>query len=68
MLPLLYQELVTSRLIEESNFELGYAFAQLVPGPLFTFASYLGAFLPVTSSPLINAAITTAAIFLPSFY
>ncbi|HBG82693.1 MAG TPA: chromate transporter [Acinetobacter radioresistens] len=67
VLPLLYQELVTSRLIEESNFELGYAFAQLVPGPLFTFASYLGAFLPVTSSPLINAAITTAAIFLPSF-
>ncbi len=67
VLPLLYQELVTSRLIEESNFELGYAFAQLVPGPLFTFASYLGAFLPVTSSPLINAAIATAAIFLPSF-
>ena len=67
VLPLLYQELVTSRLIEESNFELGYAFAQLVPGPLFTFASYLGAFLPVTSSPLINAAITTVAIFLPSF-
>ncbi len=67
VLPLLYQELVTSRLIEESNFELGYAFAQLVPGPLFTFASYLGAFLPVTSSLLINAAITTVAIFLPSF-
>ncbi|MCK4109176.1 chromate efflux transporter [Acinetobacter radioresistens] len=67
VLSLLYQELVTSRLIEESNFELGYAFAQLVPGPLFTFASYLGAFLPVTSYPLINAAITTVAIFLPSF-
>ncbi|MEK5777754.1 chromate transporter, partial [Acinetobacter nosocomialis] len=42
--------------------------AQLMPGPLFSFASYVGALLPWTGSPWINTLLATCAIFLPSFF
>ncbi|MGZ4164774.1 MAG: chromate transporter, partial [Tumebacillaceae bacterium] len=41
----------------------GYGAAQAVPGPLFTFASYLGA----TMNGWLGAFVATVAIFLPSF-
>ncbi|MGL4936661.1 chromate transporter, partial [Shewanella sp.] len=44
----------------------GYAFAQAVPGPMFTFASFLGAEM-MLDNPFIGAAIATVAIFLPGF-
>ena len=68
VLPLLHQDLVNSGLISNEKFDLGYAVVQLMPGPLFTFASYLGALLPITDSILLNALIDTIAIFLPSFF
>ena len=42
--------------------------AQFMPGPLFTFTSYLGAFLPLTDSTILNIGIATIAIFIPSFF
>lgn len=68
ILPLLHQDFVTTNLLSPQSFDLGYAFAQLMPGPLFSFASYVGALLPWTGSPWINALLATCAIFLPSFF
>lgn len=68
VLPMLHQDLVNTGLISKQDFELGYTLAQFMPGPLFSFASYLGAYLPLTAFPIVNAAITTLFIFLPSFF
>lgn len=68
VLPLLHHEFIESGLISGQKFDLGYAFVQLMPGPLFSFASYLGALLPFSDSILLNAVIATCAIFLPSFF
>ncbi|WP_313032989.1 chromate efflux transporter [Acinetobacter sp.] len=67
ILPFLQQDFVASGLVSQQNFDLGYAIAQLMPGPLFSFASYLGALLPLSSSAVLNAAFATVVIFLPSF-
>lgn len=68
VLPMLQQDFVHNGLVNQQNFDLGYTLAQFMPGPLFTFASYLGALLPLTHSTLLNICITTLAIFLPSFF
>lgn len=47
VLPLLEAEVVQSGWITADEFLAGYGAAQAVPGPLFTFAAYLGALLPV---------------------
>ncbi len=39
-----------------------------MPGPLFSFASYLGALLPLTPFVWLNVVLATLAIFLPSFF
>lgn len=63
VLPLLENEFVSQGLISPDNFIMGYAAAQAVPGPLFTFASYIG-----TSIAGIGGGIlATIAIFLPAF-
>lgn len=52
--------------ISQQQFLTGYSLAQLVPGPMFTFATYLGAqLLPAT--PLMGALLATLALFLPGF-
>lgn len=63
VLPLLEREVVPTGLISESDFLAGYGAAQAVPGPLFTFAGYLGMMI----SGGKGALIATAAIFLPAF-
>lgn len=63
MLPLLEQEVVPSGLISEGDFLAGYGAAQAVPGPLFTFAAYLGAMM----NGIVGAIVATIAIFLPAF-
>ena len=68
ILPLLYQDFVTTGLVSAQSFDLGYAFAQLMPGPLFSFASYIGALLPWTPYAWLNTLLATCAIFLPSFF
>ena len=62
VLPLLQAELVAPGLVSESAFLAGYAGAQAIPGPLFTFATYLGALGGVT-----GALVATLAIFAPGF-
>lgn len=68
ILPLLHQDFVASHILSAEQFDLGYALAQLMPGPLFSFASYLGALLPLTPFVWLNAILATLAIFLPSFF
>lgn len=63
VMPLLERELVPSGLVAPEQFMAGYAAAQAVPGPLFTFASYLGA-IP---GGWTGAAIATVAVFLPGY-
>ncbi|RDI45592.1 chromate transporter [Falsibacillus pallidus] len=63
VLPLLEREVVPNGWAEKSNFLAGYGAAQAVPGPLFTFAAYLGAVISGWKGGLI----ATAAIFLPAF-
>ena len=68
ILPLLHQDFVVTGLISNEKFDLGYAVAQLMPGPLFSLASYMGALLPITDSVILNSAIATVVIFIPSFF
>lgn len=63
VLPLLQAEVVPPGWVTPEAFVAGYGAAQAVPGPLFTFAAYLGA--AMGGWPL--AAIATVAVFLPSF-
>jgi len=62
VLPLLKAEVVPA-LVNSDNFLAGYGAAQAVPGPLFTFAAYLGAVM----GGWTIAALCLAGIFLPSF-
>ena len=48
-------------------FLAGYGAAQAVPGPLFTFAAYLGAVSTVGPGGVAGAALALGAIFLPGF-
>lgn len=48
-------------------FLAGYGAAQAVPGPLFTFAAYLGAVLGPAPNGLVGAALALVAVFLPGF-
>lgn len=67
VLPLLHAGVVEPGWVSEDRFLAGYGAAQAVPGPLFSFAAYLGA---VSVSPLggwTGAAVALVAIYLPSF-
>ena len=63
VLPLLEREFVPTGWLSEEAFLAGYGAAQAVPGPLFTFAAYLGAVMNGWQGGLL----ATFAIFLPSF-
>jgi len=65
VLPLLQAETVATGWVGEASFLHGYGMAQAMPGPLFTFAAYLGAASSLASSPAGGAALATVAIFLP---
>ena len=64
VLPLL-QNIVEGQISSE-QFLTGYAIAQAVPGPMFTFATYIG-YLLLPSAPIIGALVATIAVFLPGF-
>jgi chromate transporter len=66
VLPLLHAELVPAGWISDEAFLAGYALAQAVPGPLFTFATYAGA-AAQPEARVSGAAIATVAIFAPAF-
>ncbi|GMA98377.1 chromate efflux transporter [Pelosinus sp. IPA-1] len=63
VLPMLEKEMVPTGWVDSSQFLVGYGLAQAVPGPLFTFAAYLGAVI----HGWMGAMVATIAIFLPSF-
>ena len=67
VLPLLQAEVVQTGWVSPDAFLAGYGAAQAVPGPLFTFAAYLGAVSSVGPGGVAGAAVALAAIFLPGF-
>ncbi len=64
VLPLLQESV--GHTLNEQQFLTGYSLAQLVPGPMFTLATYLGAQLQ-PEMPLIGALLATLALFAPGF-
>jgi chromate transporter len=68
VLPLLQAEVVPPGWVTGEEFVAGYGAAQAVPGPLFTFAAYLGAVMGPQPNGLAGAALALVAIFLPSFF
>ena len=65
VLPLLREAFVTPGWVSDDDFLAGYGAAQAVPGPLFTFAAYLGAVVGPSPHGLAGAAVGLIAIFLP---
>lgn len=65
VLPLLQSEVVATGWVTEDAFIAGYGATQAVPGPLFTFAAYLGAVVGPQPNGVAGAAIALIAIFLP---
>ncbi|HLR23472.1 MAG TPA: chromate efflux transporter [Pseudogracilibacillus sp.] len=63
VLPMIEREIVPQGLISPDAFLAGYGMAQAVPGPLFTFSSYLGTIM----EGIPGAVVATIGIFLPSF-
>jgi len=67
VLPLLQAQVIPPGWIPEDSFLAGYAAAQAVPGPLFSFAAYLGAAMTPAPNGWLGALICLLAIYLPSF-
>ena len=67
VLPLLQAEVVPPGWVGHDSFLAGYGAAQAVPGPLFTFAAFLGAAMTTAPSGWAGGLLCLAAIFLPSF-
>ena len=67
LLPLLNASVVAPGWVSSDQFLAGYGAAQAVPGPLSTFAAYLGTVSALPPNGIAGAAIATVAIFLPSF-
>lgn len=65
VLPLLRQAFVGTGWVSDDAFLAGYGAAQTVPGPLFSFAAYLGAVVQPAPHGLAGAALGLIAIFLP---
>lgn len=67
VLPLLQAEVVPSGWVGNDAFLAGYGAAQAVPGPLFTFAAFLGASMNQAPTGWLGGLICLLAIFAPSF-
>ena len=65
VLPLLHESVVTAGWLDEGRFLAGYGAAQAVPGPLFTFAGYVGAIMSVGPGGVAGALLALVSIFLP---
>lgn len=63
LLPFMYQEFVETHTIDATIFMQGYSMAQSIPGPMFTFATFLGQLVDGT----LGALVSTIAIFLPGY-
>jgi chromate transporter len=67
VLPLLQAEVVPTGWVSNASFLAGYGAAQAVPGPLFTFAAFLGASMNQAPSGWLGGLICLVAVFVPSF-
>ena len=67
VLPLLQAQVVPAGWVSNDAFLAGYGLAQAVPGPLFTFAAFLGAVSTQSPAGWLGAGIALVAIFLPGF-
>ena len=67
VLPLLESEIIPRKWLTQDLFMAGYGAAQAVPGPLFTFAAYLGANIPVFTNLWLSGFWCLLCIYLPSF-
>ena len=65
VLPLLQTAVVEPGWTDDATFLAGYGVAQAVPGPLFTFAAYLGAVVDPAPQGIVGAGVALAGIFLP---
>ncbi len=68
VLPLLQAEVVSTGWVNNDTFLVGYGAAQAMPGPLFTFAAFLGAAMRIEPSGWVGGIICLLAIFAPSFF
>jgi len=67
VLPLLQAEVAPAGWVDNDTFLAGYGAAQAIPGPLFTFAAFLGAAMDQTPGGWLGGVICLLAIFAPSF-
>lgn len=67
VLPLLQTSVVSTGWVDSDTFLAGYGAAQAVPGPLFTFAAFLGASMQTAPSGWLGGLLALLAIFLPAF-
>jgi chromate transporter len=65
VLPLLRDAVVAPGWVSDNAFLAGYGAAQALPGPLFTFAAYLGALSGSPPAGVAGALVALVAIFLP---
>ena len=68
VLPMLRAEVVPTGWVADDEFLAGYGVAQAVPGPLFTFAAYLGTVAKGVPTGWPGGLLTLVAIFLPAFF
>lgn len=66
VLPLLEESIVASKLMSEEVFMAGYGASQAIPGPMFSFAAYLGALLD-SNNPIEFGLLALLFMFLPGF-
>lgn len=67
VLPLLEQSVVAPGWVSHEAFLAGYGAAQVIPGPMFSLAAFLGAQVPTGASPALGALVATVSIFAPGF-
>ncbi|AMM18480.1 chromate transporter (plasmid) [Burkholderia sp. PAMC 28687] len=67
VLPLLQAAVVPNGWVNNETFLAGYGVAQAAPGPLFTFAAFLGAAMKLPPSGWLGASVCLVAIFAPTF-
>ncbi|MGH7247314.1 MAG: chromate transporter, partial [Pseudomonadota bacterium] len=65
VLPLLREAFVAPGWVSDNTFLAGYGAAQAIPGPLFSFAAYLGAVVAPSPHGVFGAVLGLVAIFLP---
>lgn len=65
VLPLLEGSTVATGWLDRDAFLAGYGAAQVVPGPMFSFAAYLGVLAPTGQAAWLGGGVALLALFLP---